>query len=408
MVCEGCNEFDPFSEGYDRDPHATLAHLREHHRVYDWTEMNARLLTRHEDVDWFLKHAPVGTDPAHWRDAPAEMVNGDSPWDRLRRETITFKEGAEHARLRKSVSRTFTRGAVERLIQPVRELVTQALDAADASNTDFDLVRDLSSQVPIKVLGFLVGVSPAMEADFCRYAVCLQNAINPLSDQAALDLADEAAIGFEEMIGDIIDRVKARPEANLLSALVHLDSGSGGEGGLDRVAILGIATAIIMAGAESTGALVNHSLLALLRHPDQLAKLRARPELLPTAIDELGRFDFPTKFVTRYLLEDIEIGGRLIEAGELVFASPGAANRDPRVWDDPDVLDVERPVGPTMTFGAGAHFCLGASLARLEAREMIGQLIGRYERIKQVGEATFSPHFNIRLISSLPLELGRG
>jgi cytochrome P450 enzyme len=405
MACEGCISFDPFCEQYDRDPHKVLAHLREHHRVYDWTEMGARLLTRHEDVDWLLKHAPVSTDPVHWRDAPAETLDGDSPWERLRRETITFKEGREHARLRRSVSRTFTRGAVERLVRPVRQLVTEALDEAEKSTEDFDLVRDLSSRVPIKVLGFLVGISPSMEADFCRYAVSLQNAINPLSDQTAIDRADEAAIGFEAMIRDLIARVEAHPEDNLLSALVHLDAGNDGDGRLEQVEILGIMTAIIMAGAESTGALVNHGVLALLRHPDQLARLRAQPELLPTAIDELGRFDFPTKFVTRYLLEDLEIDGSRLEAGELVFASPGAANRDPRVWTDPDILDATRPTGPTLTFGAGAHFCLGASLARVEAREMIGQLIGRYGEIEQVGEPTFSPHFNIRLISSLPLRL---
>ncbi len=409
MGCDDCIAFDPFSAAYDRDPHAIHAHLRENHRIYDWEEMNARLLTRHADVDWLLKHAPVGTDPVHWRDAPAEMSEGDSPWGRLRRQTLTFKEGREHARLRKYVSRTFTRGAVERLALPIRQLVAAALDEAEGSAEGFDLVRDLSSRVPIQVLGFLVGVSPSMEADFCRYAVCLQNAINPLSDRAALDKADEAAVGFDEMIGEIIAHVRRRPEDNLLSALVHLDAevGSEGDGPLDQVDILGIATSIIMAGAESTGALVNHSMLALIRHPDQLALLRARPELLPAAIDELGRFDFPTKFVTRYLLEDVRIGDETIEAGEVVFASPGAANRDPRVFDRPDELDVTRTPGPTMTFGAGAHFCLGASLARVEAREMIGQLIGRFSEIERTSEPVFSPHFNIRLISSLPLRLSR-
>lgn len=408
MACDRCSSlgpFDPFGVDYDRDPHAIHAHLRECHRVYDWEAMNARLLTRHEDVDWLLKHAPVGTSEVHWRDAPQKIPGGDSPWDRLRRETITFKEGKEHARLRKYVSRTFTRGAVERLVPPIRELVETALDEADDSGPEFDLVRDLSSRVPIKVLGFLVGVSPSMEADFCHYAVCLQNAINPLSDEAALEKADVAAVGFSEMIGEIITRVKANPGEDLLSALVHHDEG---DGRLDHTAVLGITTSIIMAGAESTGALVNHSVLALLRHPDQLARLRAQPELLPTAIDELGRFDFPTKFVTRYTLEEIEVGGQKIEAGELIFASPGAANRDPRVFDDPDALDVTRPTGPTITFGAGAHFCLGASLARVEAREMIGQLIRRYSEIEQTSEPVFSPHFNIRLISSLPLRLGRG
>ena len=406
MACEDCPSFDPFTAAYDRDPAPVLDHLREHHPVYDWPEMDAKLLTRHADVEHLLKHAPVGTDPIHWRNAPPETDGEESPWARLRQETITFKEGAEHARLRRYVSRTFTRGAVDRLRGSIRGLVSEALEEAAAHRDDFDLVRDLSSRVPIKVLGLLMGVSPSMEADFCRYAVALQNAINPLSDTAALERADEAALGFEAMIGEIIERVEARPEEHLMSALVHLEVAPGEGPGLDRPAIVGIATAIIMAGAESTGALVNHGILTLLRHCDELARLRNHPEWLPRAIDELGRFDFPTKFVTRYLLEDVEFGGCRLEAGELVFGSPGAANRDPRVFERADTLDVSRTAGPNLSFGAGAHFCLGASLARLEAQEMIGQLLARYAKIELSGEPVFSPHFNIRWISSLPLSLG--
>jgi len=404
MPCDDTCSFDPFCVEYDRNPHPTLAHLRESHRVYDWAELNARVLTHHADVDWLFKRAPVGTSEHHWRDAPADPATGGSPWDRLRAETITFKEGKEHTRLRKYVSRTFTRGAVERLSSQIRELVETALDQAEDAGGDFDLAHDLSSRVPIRVLGILMGVSPEMEADFCRDAVRLQNAINPLSDETARREADLGAAGFLEMIGELIARAQLHPGDDLISALVHHDAG---EGRLDRTAVIGLATSIIMAGAESTGAFVNHGMLALLRHPDQLARLRAEPDLMSTAIEELGRFEFPTKFVTRYPLEDIEIGGQRIAAGELVFASPGAANRDPRVFDEPDRFDIARPIGPTLTFGAGTHFCLGASLARGEAREMIGQLIRRFPEIEQTGEPEFSPHFNIRLISSLPLRLGR-
>lgn len=405
MNCTPPCSFAPMSAEYDSNPHPALAHLRENHRVYDWMEQNARVLTRHADVDWLLKHAPVGTSDRHWRDAAPVDGTPDSAWDRLRRETITFKEGKEHLRLRKYVSSAFTRGAVERLTEEVRILVETALDHADDMGDDFDLARDLSSKVPIRVLGILMGVTPEMEADFCRDAVRLQNAINPLSDASALHEADLGADGFLELIGELITRAETNPGDDLVSALIHYDSG---EGRLDRMAIIGLTTSIIMAGAESTGALVNHSVLTLLRHPDQLLKLQADPGLMRTALDEFGRFEFPTKFVTRFPLEDIQIGGQTISAGELVFGSPGAANRDPRVFDDPDRFDITRPIGSTLTFGTGAHFCLGASLARVEAREMIGQLIRRFPQIEKVGEPRFSPHFNIRLISSLPIRLGQG
>ena len=334
-----------------------------------------------------------------------------TPWERLVRETITFKEGEEHARLRRHVSRAFTPRAVGRLQLRIEACVRGALaDAVHATDGEpIDLVRALSSRVPMQVLGSLLGVPPEMDEDFCRNAVRLQNAINPLSDAKALAKADGAASRFEELIGLLIDRVTASPGEDLLSALVHQEGGDGegrGDGKLARMELIGIVTAIIMAGAETTGSLVNHGMLALLRNPAQLAALRADPKRLPAAVEELARFDFPTKFVTRYALAPLEIGGARIDEGELIFGALGSANRDPGVFSDPDRLDVLRVPGPTLTFGAGAHFCLGASLARAEAAEMIGQLVGDFPDLALAGEPSFAPHFNIRLMTALPVRLG--
>ncbi len=401
MTCDGKCSFDPFSAAYDRDPHPTLRHLRECHRVYRWQEMDAWLLTHHADVDWLLKQAPVSTNDIHWEKAPTQ--GSGSSWDRLRHETLTFKEGKEHLRLRKVVSGTFTPASVKRLGPQLHERVRSALQAAAERGDDFDLARDLSSRIPIQILGALMGVPAEMEPDFCRFALHLQNVINPLSDEAAKREADAAASGFYGMLDEIIDRVTAREGDDLMSALVRHDAG---EGRLGREALIGIATSIIMAGAETTGSLVNHGMLALLRHPEHLEELRATPGLLPAAIEELGRFDFPTKFVTRYPLEDIEVAGQTISKGALVFGSLGAANRDPAVFEEPDQLDFGRPLGASLSFGAGAYFCLGASLARLEAQEMIGQLVQHFPELEPAGDPTFTPHFNIRLVHSLPLHLG--
>lgn len=372
--------------------------------------MDAWVLSHHADIDWLLKHAPVGTSPSHWKKAPAMEGGSPSPWERLIRETITFKEGEDHARLRRHVSRTFTPRAVGRLAPRIEACVRSALADAVAAGDPVDLVGALSSRVPMQVLGSLLGVPPEMDAEFCRHAVRLQNAINPLSDATALAEADVAATRFEELIGLLIDRAQASPGDDLLSALVRPDAGDGDgrqDGPLSRVELVGIVTAIIMAGAETTGSLVNHGMLALLRNPAQLALLRADPRRLPAAVEELARFDFPTKFVTRYTLAPIEIGGTRIGAGELIFGALGSANRDPRVFPEPDRLDLSRVPGPTLTFGAGAHFCLGASLARAEAAEMIGQLVGRFPDLALAGEPSFAPHFNIRLMTKLPVRLGQ-
>ncbi len=409
MACDGTCTFDPHSLDYDRNPHPIHAHLREHHRVFHWKEMDAWVLSHHADIDWLLKHAPVGTSTSHWKNARAKAIDACTPWERLVRETITFKEGDEHARLRRHVSRTFTPRAVARLAPRIEECVRSALADAVASGDLVDLVGALSSRVPMQVLGSLLGVPPEMDAEFCRHAVRLQNAINPLSDAKALAEADVAASRFGDLIGILIDRARVSPGEDLLSALVHQGESDGGEkedGKLSRMELVGIVTAIIMAGAETTGSLVNHGMLALLRHPAELAAVRADPERLPAAVEELARFDFPTKFVTRYALEPLDVGGERIAKGELIFGALGSANRDPLVFPDPDRLDLSRVPGPTLTFGAGAHFCLGASLARAEAAEMIGQLVVDFPDLELAGEPCFSPHFNIRLMTRLPVRLG--
>jgi pimeloyl-[acyl-carrier protein] synthase len=152
--------------------------------------------------------------------------------------------------------------------------------------------------------------------------------------------------------------------------------------------------------------MVNHGVHALLNHPGQLALLRQEPMRIASAVEELARFEFPTKFVTRYPLEPIHVAGTRIGKGQLVFGALGAANRDPSVFRDPDRLEIARPPGPSLTFGAGAHFCLGAALARAEAREMIGALIARFPALAIASAPTFTPHFNIRMMASFRLTRG--
>ena len=402
-ACPGC-EFRPFSEAYDRNPHPTHAHLRRHHRVYRWEEMDAWVLSHHADVDWLLKRAPVGTSDLHWERAPEPGAAARSPWDRLRRQTITFQEGEEHARMRSCVSRTFTPAAVARLAPAIATAVDEAMQRIGEGPGSFDLVAEMTSRVPIQVLGRLMGVSAGMEPEFCRHAARLQNVINPLGDAHARADADASATSVRAMIEEMIGTAERRPrDADLLSALVHQGAG---EGRLDREALIGLVTSILMAGAETTGGMVNHAMAALLAHPAELARLRAEPERIGAAVEELARFEFPTKFVTRYPLEPIEVAGTRIGAGQLVFGALGAANRDPSVFRDPDRLDLSRPAGPVLSFGAGAHFCLGAALARAEAREMIGRLVARFPGLAVAEEPRFSPHFNIRRMTSFRLERG--
>jgi cytochrome P450 len=256
----------------------------------------------------------------------------------------------------------------------------------------------------MQVLGRLLGVPPEMDAEFCAHAARLQNVINPLGDESARSDADASALRFRALIETLLASAERRPrDADLLAALVHDDVR---EERLGREELVGLATSLIMAGAETTGSLVNHGIRALLAHPGELARLRREPRLIGSAVEELGRFEFPTKFVARYALEPFALGGVRIDRGALLFGALGAANRDPAVFAEPDRLDLARAPGPVLTFGAGAHFCLGAALARAEARAMIGGLVARYPELHALGEPAFEPHFNIRRMRAYRLAHG--
>ena len=321
-------------------------------------------------------------------------------------QTMLFRDPPDHTRLRALVSKAFTPKRVEALAGRVRELVDELLDAP-AARGHIELMREFAYPLPARVICELLGVPKEDERFIVAQAPALGTGLDPAPMRTPETVA--AANDATEALVDYLDRLIAErrrtPTDDMLSALIAAEES--GES-LSHDELVSTILLLLIAGHETTANLIGNGMLALLRHPDQLARLRAdaREELDRSAVEELMRFDGPIQMVERITLEPVVIGGREIPARRIVICLTAAANRDPAVFAEPRRLDLGRAPNPHVGFGGGAHFCLGAALARLEGRIAIGTLARRFPRLRLLDPTPeWRPSFTIRGLRRLPLAL---
>ncbi|MFD0351626.1 cytochrome P450 [Kitasatospora aburaviensis] len=333
-------------------------------------------LTRYADVEAALGDLRLSNDRDRMTRAYVAL-GGDLKafsrlTDRLGR-VMSNTDPPEHARLRKLANRAFTARRVEALRDGIRRIVDQLIDRAVQAGPTMDLIEAVAAPLPRSVVCELFGIPPEdrpkVETWFSRFG------------RLSEDLAkSEEAIGqYEEYLARLIRLRRADPGDDLISALVATQAQD------DRLTdseLLSTCFVLITAGDETTTHLIGNGVLALLRHPDQLARLRADPGLIRGAVEELARYDTVTQAIVRVVAEDLEIGGRTLREGELVYLFLGATNRDPERFEDPDRLDLTRPGNRHLSFGNGPHFCLGGPLAKLEAEVAFGTLVRRLPELR--------------------------
>ncbi|MEU0533982.1 cytochrome P450 family protein [Amycolatopsis tolypomycina] len=290
-------------------------------------------------------------------DLSQHMLNSDPP---------------DHTRLRKLVNKAFTARTVARLRPRVTEITAELLDTL-AGQEQADLVASFAAPLPITVICELLGVREEDRSEFAGWSkTLLSAAVREQEIQAA------AASMFAYLSG-LIAQKRAEPAEDMLSDLVHAsDDGDS----LSETELVSMAFLLLVAGHETTVNLIANGVLALLREPEQLARLRAEPALLPGAVEEFLRFDGPIHLATlRFTAEPVEVGGVTIPADEFVLVSLLGANRDAERYPEPDKLDITRAAGGHLAFGHGIHYCVGAPLARLEAEIALGGLLARFPEI---------------------------
>lgn len=309
-------------------------------------------------------------------------------------------DAPDHTRIRKLSNKAFTPRRVAALRERIEAIVDDLLAPVDAAGR-LDVISDFAAPLPAIVIAELLGVPAEDHRKFKTWASELVAGLGEISFRARRERSGPAAEKLFGYLATIIAARREKPEDDLISALVLAQEE---HDALTDSELLSTTNLLLVAGHETTTNLIGNGLLALLREPDELAKLRASLDLMPTAIEELLRFDGPVQATVRVTTEDLELGGERIEKGSLVMIGIGAANHDPAVFDEPERLDVTRDPNPHLGFGFGAHFCLGAPLARLEGEIAIRALLERYPHMElEVEVPRFRPNPILRGLASLPV-----
>jgi len=394
--------YDPWDPAFIADPYPALARLREGPpAVYD-ERTNQWLVARHADVNALLRDRRLGRSYLHlashegWGRTPPPADQAPF-WDLLAEQMIDM-EPPDHTRLRRLVLKAFTPRTVEALRPRIEAIVDAAIDRALALG-ELDLLADLIEPVPVTVIAELLGIPEADRGLLRPWSadMTLMFELNPTSE--AQRRATDASAAFEAYLRALTRERRATPRADLISDLTAVLE-SGGDR-LTEDELIGTAVLLLNAGHEASVNGAANSWWALFRHPESLRRLRADPGLVPTAIEELLRFDTPAPMFERWVLEDIDVGGVKIPRGQELALQFAAANRDPAVFADADAIVLDRSPNPYLSFGAGIHYCLGAPLAKLEFEILFARMLERMPRLELIEEPRWKPRFILRGLEAL-------
>lgn len=397
--------FDIAHPRFKADPYPTYARLRREapvHRARVGRRRGAWLLSRYDDVDALLRDPRFAKNPANAR---GEGGRGDAIWmpgvlRPLTRNMLDL-DAPDHTRLRALVQKAFTPRMVEAQRPRIHALADELLGRA-AREGRIELVSGFALPIPLTIISELLGVPPADQQRFHRWTTRILSASGPAD---VVGLLPSVWMLFRYLRRLFAAR-RAEPRDDLITALVQAEEAGDR---LDEDELLGMVFLLLAAGHETTVNLIGSAALVLARHPEQAAALRGDPSMIRTAVEELARFTSPVELSTeRYAREDLALHGVPIRRGEMVLGVIGSANRDPAHFAAPDALDLSREPNRHLAFGIGAHYCVGAPLARLETQIAITALLERAPglRLAVAPDALrWRKHAFLRGLRELPLRL---
>ncbi|MGF1238726.1 cytochrome P450 [Streptomyces sp. 2-6] len=315
---------------------------------------------------------------------------------------MLMRDGTAHRRLRGLANPLFAAGAIREMAPRIDRIVRRIMDDM-GDGRDIDLIGSLAALVPVTIFCGLGGL-PVEDRDLCRkWTDALGHVIDPATDEATLRAMNEAAEEFGAYIAEHLIQRRTDPQDDIISRLLLAEFD--GEKLSDEEIVANIMM-FFMGGHETTVNLIGNGMLGLLRHPDQLRALRDDPALIEAGVDELLRYDAPIQLVARITTDDVELEGHTIPAGSKVMILLGAANRDPLRYPNPDRLVLKRSNVRPLAFGGGPHYCIGALLAKTEARVVFTELMRRHRHIRlSRDEVVWRPQVNIRGLRELRVDL---
>ena len=391
--------FDPFLPEFNANPYPFYHRLREADPVHE-SPLGFWVLTRYDDCVMALRDQRFGR--AGFEGFLDQVYGGATEQDRLPRSML-FRDPPDHTRLRALVNRAFTPRVVDGLRPRIQAIVDDLLDRVERTKA-MDVISDLAYPLPVLVISEMLGVPAGDNDTIKQWSADIARSLDAIGLPADAGIVERGRAGrraLGEYFRGLIPERRKNPRNDLLSLLLAAEE-QGDK--LTEGELLATCVLLYIAGHETTVNLIGNGLLALLRHPAELERLRKDPSLIQSAVEELLRYDGPVQRTARTTNTEMEIGGKKIDKGVMVVPLIGAANRDPAHFPDPDRLDVARPDNRHIAFGFGIHFCLGAPLARLEAQIALGTLA---RRMPGLALATETPEWResqvLRGLQALPV-----
>jgi cytochrome P450 len=389
-----------YEPGILADPYPLYHRLRSEDPVHWDPFLHAWVVTRYRDVAWVLLNLSANCAPSTKKLAEMDLSSMD-PIAATMIQQMLFMDPPRHTRLRALCSVAFTPHRVEALRSHIQEIVDRLLEPLLPKGRT-DLMADFANRLPAIVTAEILGVPTSdheqlksWSADFAEILGNFQH--NPDGLNRMLRSLEEMTDYFRAAIHD----EKVRNSGGLMSALMTAELD--GER-LSEDAVIANTILLMVGGQETTPNLIGNGMLSLLRNPDQLADLRANPALMPSAIEEMLRYEAPSQHTTRLAFEDMRLGGNLIRKQQSVIAVMGAGNRDPERFPDPDRLDLKRSDNRHLAFGAGGHFCFGAALARIEGQIAFTTILRRMSEIGlETEDLVWRRNLGLRGLAALPL-----
>ncbi|MEV0480172.1 cytochrome P450 [Streptomyces sp. NPDC050508] len=399
--------FDPWDPAFVSDPYPAYAELRDRGRVTYYEPTDQWLVPRHADVSALLRDRRLGRTYQHrfthedfGRTAPPPE---HEPFHTLNDHGMLDLEPPDHTRIRRLVSKAFTPRTVEQLKPYVSKLAGELVDRLVAAGGG-DLLTDVAEPLPVAVIAEMLGIPESDRAPLRPWSadICGMYELSPSQDTAAK--AVRASNEFSSYLRELIAARRKEPGDDLISGMIAAHDED--DDRLTEQELISTAVLLLNAGHEATVNATVNGWWALFRNPDQLAALRADHSLIPSAVEELMRYDTPLQLFERWVLDEIEIDGTTVPRGAEIAMLFGSANHDPDVFADPERLDLTRADNPHISFSAGIHYCIGAPLARIELAASMRALLERAPTLALAADPVRKPNFVIRGLEGLSVEVG--
>ncbi|MHB8329825.1 MAG: cytochrome P450 [Acidimicrobiales bacterium] len=409
-AASGTLVWDPFDPAWVHDPYSVYAELRERNPVHR-SPLGFWVFTRHADCLTILRDKRSSSDARHVDAADFPTLRNIEPTQQgamgdalAELAPFIFRDPPDHTRLRGLVQKAFTPKVVDSLRPRIAEICGQLLDAA-FERGEADLVADYAYPLPVQIIVEMLGVPAEDHETFREWSDALARGLDPdfLLPAEAVQQRLTGILSFVQYFATLIEERRAHPGDDLLTRLIQAEE----QGDvLSQGELLSTCILLLVAGHETTVNLISGGALALMDHPDQLARFRDDPTLWRSGIEEMMRYVSPVQLTGRITLQEMEVGGVQLSPGDFSMLLVGSANRDPAAFDAPDVFDVGRHDNNHLGFGFGLHHCLGAPLARIEAQVALGALVSRAKVLEPCTSAlSHKENIVLRGLAALPVRL---